>query len=116
MANKYRELYKKHYGIKFGKDFVVHHIDEDRTNNKIENLILLPSELHSKYHICKIMFKHQMTGGFDCSLTYSAMCRRTLQIAYLDEFLEVLNELQKWITYKYLADMGHDSYSMFEKR
>ena len=44
--NSYREKYKRYYGIEFGKDFVIHHIDFDRENNDISNLVLLPRELH----------------------------------------------------------------------
>lgn len=116
MAEKYREKYKRHYGIEFGKNYVIHHIDEDRTNNDISNLILLPHVLHSKYHHCKTMMLFQMQNGFAFNLSYSASCVRSLQFSHLDEFREVLKEIQVWIERKHLADMGHDAYSMFEKR
>jgi hypothetical protein len=46
----YRKKYKRYYGIEFGSDYAIHHLDFDRTNNSIENLLLLPSELHTRYH------------------------------------------------------------------
>ena len=115
-SKSYREKYKQHYGIEFRKDFVVHHIDEDRGNNDISNLILIPRDLHSKYHHCKTMIEIQTKEGFNYKLTYSASCVRSLQFSYFDELREVLKELQKWIDYKFRADSGGDSYSMFEKR
>ena len=38
----YREKYKRYYRIEFSKEYVVHHIDFDRENNDISNLLLLP--------------------------------------------------------------------------
>lgn len=46
----YRKKYKRYYGIDFGSDFVVHHLDFNRENNDISNLLLMPKELHEKYH------------------------------------------------------------------
>lgn len=47
----YRKFYAEYYGIKWDpKKFQVHHIDGDRSNNSIENLVLLPTELHQLFH------------------------------------------------------------------
>lgn len=46
----YRKYYKEYYGIDFGSEYDIHHIDFDRNNNSIENLLLLPKSLHNKYH------------------------------------------------------------------
>lgn len=47
----YRKYYKEYYGIDFGSEYDIHHIDFDRNNNDIKNLILLPKKLHNKYHV-----------------------------------------------------------------
>ena len=49
----YRQKYKYHYKINFDNKYVIHHIDGDRDNNDIKNLVLLPRDLHSKYHFQK---------------------------------------------------------------
>ena len=47
----YRKFYAEYYGIKWDpKKFQVHHIDGDRNTNSIENLVLLPTELHQLFH------------------------------------------------------------------
>lgn len=46
----YRKLYKEHYCIEFGNDYAVHHIDGDRSNNNISNLLLMPRDIHTKWH------------------------------------------------------------------
>lgn len=49
-TKNYRLYYKKYYNIEFDKKYEVHHIDFNRDNNEISNLLLLPRELHQKYH------------------------------------------------------------------
>ena len=49
MALKYRNIYTEINGkIDFDKE--IHHIDGNRKNNKIKNLVSIPIELHKKYH------------------------------------------------------------------
>lgn len=49
MAN-YRTFFKNYYHLSLDKNIHVHHIDHNRENNSIENLVAIPSELHQKYH------------------------------------------------------------------
>lgn len=46
----YRKYYKEYFKIEISNDYDVHHIDMDRSNNNISNLILIPKRLHKKYH------------------------------------------------------------------
>lgn len=48
----YKKLYAQTYGITWDADLEIHHIDRDRKNNHISNLILLPSYLHEELHDC----------------------------------------------------------------
>lgn len=57
----YRKYYKDYYGIDFDSSYVIHHIDFDRSNNDINNLILLPSKLHSRYHFLLTGFNPDKT-------------------------------------------------------
>ena len=45
----YREIYKKHHK-KINEGWHIHHIDADRKNNDISNLIALPAEFHLSLH------------------------------------------------------------------
>jgi len=47
----YRKLYEKHHDVKLPSDWDVHHIDGDRSNNNIDNLIALSREDHIKVHL-----------------------------------------------------------------
>lgn len=44
---------KKYKYDKIPKDFVIHHIDEDKKNNQYYNLILLHKKDHRRIHITK---------------------------------------------------------------
>ena len=48
----YKKVYEKALGIKWDRSmYNVHHIDQDRSNNDISNLLLLPSDLHHRFHL-----------------------------------------------------------------
>lgn len=49
----YRKFYKEYYQIEFDNSFHIHHIDGNRENNNINNLLLLPKKLHQQYHFLK---------------------------------------------------------------
>lgn len=111
----YRVKYKRYYGIDFDKKYVIHHIDENRENNDIKNLLLLPLELHSKYHTYKNEFNLVAKDGLCFELSYSGSSMLSMQLHYLDDFVAVFREIQRWIEYKYLADNGYTIYPMFER-
>lgn len=97
---KYRSLYKKYYGIEFGKDFDVHHIDFNRENNNIDNLILLPKELHSKYHFCVNAVKQ----GIDYKINWQYS--GAFMVDTLRNFCDVMEEIDEWKLYKNQLEMN----------
>ena len=96
----YREKYKRYYGIDFGEDYVVHHIDLDRTNNDISNLVLLPKELHAKYHLIltAITDGKKPDGIVDLRLSNYLITDRNPKILAL--LPETIEECSKWIKWK----------------
>ena len=107
MARKtdYRKIYKDYYGIEFSNEYQIHHLDLDRTNNEIWNLLLLPKKLHQQYHFFlnatmpfatdkpfERVFDARICGNLAESSNYS---RDMLQ-----RFADVLDECAKWYDYK----------------
>ncbi len=45
----YKKKYESVYG-KIPKGYEIHHIDHNRKNNDLSNLIDIPKDLHRKYH------------------------------------------------------------------
>ena len=62
----YKKLYAQTYGISWDADLEIHHIDRNRQNNNISNLILLPDHLHHELHNClneAVFMNEQETDG-----------------------------------------------------
>lgn len=45
----YRELYEREVEP-IGREYEIHHINCDHTDNDIDNLVMLPRELHHRWH------------------------------------------------------------------
>ena len=102
---QYRKFFKEYYGIDFSNDYEVHHIDLNHYNNDIKNLMLLPKELHRKYHKCLneiheenhiITFKPVICGNECNSYNY------TMQL--ITQISSVIEECKKWYDYKMFLD------------
>ena len=107
----YKKLYAQTYGITWDADLEIHHIDRNRQNNDISNLILLPGYLHHELHIClneAVFMSVQGTTGdiiermmarvFNYGNSYDQ--RVFLRLSY------VLSECKRWgllksVSYKY---------------
>lgn len=102
MAN-YRTIYKKYFGIEFDKNYAVHHIDFNRANNDISNLLLLPRELHAKYHFIinalTICPEKPRADGF-LNIRLSSVIVTDYNMKILDLLPETIAECQKWLQYK----------------
>tara|TARA_R110000744_G_C19066084_1_gene529554 strand:+ start:251 stop:601 length:351 start_codon:yes stop_codon:yes gene_type:complete len=96
----YRKHYEQHFNVKVPKDFDVHHIDGDRNNNDIINLVALPRVLHNKYHSAKysfhISFKEQdVVLSFDnCNMGFG------FELIIIKEMHESLRECFQYILYR----------------
>ena len=107
----YRAIYKEFYDIEFDSSFVIHHIDFDRTNNDIENLILLPRGLHSKYHqtIREIQGTPKSENPLiDLKITTDMLYRR---FAY-EDLAEVVTKIGDWVCFRNLRYKMPDGYKM----
>lgn len=97
----YRQYYKDYYGIEFGQDMVVHHIDFDRSNNNINNLLLLPNKLHAKFH-----FALSMLVGLDGERELNKELQLTSPMVpihysrWLRIMADTLDEISPWIRMK----------------
>ena len=100
----YINKYKKYYNIQFdSRKYHIHHIDGNRENNDISNLLLLPASLHREYHtllrtIDRMKFPTQIKGN---AVSHDNLC-----LIGFSNFINVLNECNKWHDYKmYLEGM-----------
>ena len=90
----YRKLYAEHFNIKIPNHYDIHHIDRDRENNQIDNLLLLPKDLHSRYHkIFPPIVDHYVISA-EIPL-YS-----DLPLEEAEEAVNVMKEISNWVRFK----------------
>ncbi len=46
----YRKFFEYMHDVKIPKGYVIHHIDEDRNNNSLKNLMIIEKTIHLKLH------------------------------------------------------------------
>jgi len=101
----YRKLFCKHYGIKLDSRYDIHHIDGNRENNDIGNLMILPKSLHAMYHSAK---KAIATVPMD-------VCPSMCMPQYYDfssdykNFCDIVSKCSIWYDYKMYMDGKMDN-------
>ena len=97
----YIKLYKCYYGIEFGDEYEVHHLDGDRSNNNIYNLLLLPAPLHSRYHLLKnsVEGRTLFTG-----ITGDVSSPNSYLWKMMQNFMDCLDECNRWATFKLILE------------
>lgn len=63
----YRKFYEEKLCLVLKKDEEVHHLDRNRDNNCIENLVAIPRKLHKQYHLCLTMCEFGFKHFYNCS-------------------------------------------------
>lgn len=97
----YRKYYKKELGVNLTSDFHVHHIDLDKTNNDISNLVALPRVLHGKYHAAIMRIKPVSQYLPLCTkLSYQGEQCNSYAIYCMEQFQNVYSECVKWVMFR----------------
>lgn len=97
----YQKIYKEKFGVPV-EFYEVHHIDNCHTNNKIENLLLIPPELHRKYH--SLRYKAIMMPLPD-RMVGNAVGARLYEFDSIVEYLDCLEECKLFMDMKAKADL-----------
>lgn len=94
----YRKIYCKELWIsRISKSFDIHHIDHNRKNNDIENLVALPQTLHIKYH--KLYPQNEyLQYKLPKWVFWHWLLSHTIEEA--NKFLEVYEECLIWLHYR----------------
>lgn len=101
----YRAFYQDITGEMIPLNFDVHHLDLDRSNNDISNLVAIPKPIHEKYHtllnatslaVSDLSFEEaipKFSGkGGEGFFAY--------RVQRLQDYLAVYLEVQEWIIYR----------------
>lgn len=96
-SENYRQIYKDYYGIDFGNEYAIHHIDHNHANNDIRNLILLPKSVHSRYHF--IMNNFLGRPFEECFKEYvidSVLVGGNYGFQSMDKITQIRDEMRYW--------------------
>lgn len=105
----YRYFYEKETCKELPKDFDVHHIDENRDNNNIDNLVAIPKWLHQKYHLCKNNTQSLELSNIDLNINPASYM---FHIESIIKYAECVEEIHKYLCYKkYL--LKHLPYNLY---
>jgi hypothetical protein len=99
--DNYRKIYETAIGCKVKRGYEVHHLDCNRENNSIENLVAIPAPLHRKYH----NVRHKLIDFLDCLDKHRYFDRIILRKNVIDEYVLLRNEIyhyeaeRDWLVY-----------------
>ena len=96
----YRKFYKEYYQINFDKNYEVHHLDENRENNNIENLLLLPKHIHHQYHQLKIFIENNLKMIGNINIQSYLFYPTYYYYDNVENWIKVKQECDKWFDYK----------------
>ena len=115
----YRKKYKDYFKIQFGKEYDIHHIDFNHKNDDIDNLLLLPKDLHRRLHKVKYYYgpfldrQINVFSDIESQLSCSIMAESMLEIS------KIYDELQIWVSMKEEEQKGncnsYINYNRFRK-
>lgn len=101
----YRVIFEKHYKLFVPNKYDIHHIDLDHTNDDISNLMILPKELHLKYHTCMNAIVGDGTvKKFDAKICGNMANANGYTLELIKRLIDTLEECNKWYDYKLYLD------------
>lgn len=76
--------------------YQIHHIDHNRKNNNICNLVAIPKKLHNNYHSCNNKFQKSL---YDINNFFGFMHKghKEKTFNHIDNFMNVKNELLSYM-------------------
>ena len=104
----YRKKFKNHYNIDFSNYYEIHHIDMNHENNDIDNLMILPKELHEEYHKLVLTTAFLGNGGSTRTIPVRIHGNQANSYSYgldsMRRLLDVLYECSIWYDFKQYLD------------
>ena len=102
----YRKKYEDYCNIKIPNGYEIHHIDFNRENNDIMNLVLLPKELHNEYHTKLQRYRslnYEINIELKSSIENGLLINnyiKNFDLKIIEEFIDVWYECMKYINYR----------------
>lgn len=96
-----RQYYKDYFNIDFGNEYVVCHMDLNSSNNDIDNLLLMPKNLYSRYNM--LMSGLNGSGGnitIDFKIEPNCNGINLYEYNAAKQLCETMAEIDEWVKKK----------------
>ena len=93
---KYRKYYCKYHGLDLSADYHVHHLDHNRENNHISNLVHLPLSLHARYHAAHVKYLTAIEN-LARVINPTIVSMLATNINDINSFMTVFNEVRDYL-------------------
>jgi hypothetical protein len=111
-SKKLREFYEEQTGEPIPQGFHVHHLDFDRSNNDIDNLVAIPAKLHGQYHAVLNYFDDCPPGNgiWNPRIPPNRWCGD--EVSKLTLLAEYGNMIQRHVRYRDMQIYHHMQYEV----
>lgn len=97
----YRKKYERFYCEEIPEGYEVHHLDMNRGNSRISNLIAIPKELHRRYHETMTNLELSIVSGGDGSIKDVFMVGMSngacnMDVMLMSDMIEATSDLSKF--------------------
>ena len=95
----YRKFYEQILNVKLKKEEEVHHLDRNRENNDIYNLIGIPRKLHKQYHTYLRIYEDGLKMVVGTSLEFQKEYEFEIKKwkKHTEKLINIENEIKKYI-------------------
>lgn len=101
----YRKYYEQYYGIKIPAQYDIHHMDLNRDNNSIDNLLLLPKDVHHRYHFCLNATRGDIKEKrINVEIRGNIANENNYDMEMVENLIYAIRECNKWYDYKMYLD------------
>lgn len=102
--SNYRKKYLEYFGLEDDKNFQIHHLDFNNENNDINNLVLIPKELHQDLH--NAFLNAERINKASICFDVSDFSRLICNGYYIKKFIDLSQEVFSWAQ---LKQTGYDN-------
>lgn len=98
----YKRIYEKAFGIQWDRTlYEIHHVDRNRENNEIGNLLLIPKEIHREIHQIECALLGQWRGidsvaGLMSEIEHECCCGGSPLGSGSWDYLNLKNDIMFW--------------------
>lgn len=101
-----REIYADYFKIQVKEGYHIHHIDFNPENNDIENLLLLPDDLHRRLHKVKNEYSALIEGQTNLFSDIKGEISCGIMSLATHEIARIYDEIVIWVQIKKFEQAG----------